>query len=167
VIAAVALVIGLEAPAAAHQIAHKISGSDLKSNSVTGKQVKESTLGVVPEAKTLPPLKWHKLVLKHGWSSVQGYRPAAYAVDAQGIVHFRGEITGGATGVTDTVAFTLPPNVAPPAAHDTVLPVWVGNGDVEYFIVIKGAFYPEADSPQGEINIQKFADLEEITYSSR
>jgi hypothetical protein len=52
-IAAVALVIGLTAPALAHEanvVAHKISGSDLKKNSVTGKQIKESTLATVPSA---------------------------------------------------------------------------------------------------------------------
>jgi hypothetical protein len=166
-VAAVALAIGLEAPAAAHQVAHKISGSELKANSVTGKQVKESTLGVVPEATSLPPLKWHKLVMQHGWESAQGYRRAAYAVDAQGIVHFRGAIDGGTHGVTDTVAFTLPANAAPPASHDMTLPVWVAAGDVEYFTVIKGDFYPEAGSGSGEINIAHFADLEGITYSAR
>jgi hypothetical protein len=35
----------------AHQVAHKISGSTIKPNTVTGKQVKESTLGIVPKAK--------------------------------------------------------------------------------------------------------------------
>jgi hypothetical protein len=53
-VAAVALVIGLTAPAVAHQakaVAHKISGSQLKKNSVTGKQIKESTLATVPKAR--------------------------------------------------------------------------------------------------------------------
>lgn len=65
-IAVVALVIGLEAPAMAHQvnvIAHEISGSSikphsiagnrLKNNTVTGAQVKESTLAAVPDASKL------------------------------------------------------------------------------------------------------------------
>jgi hypothetical protein len=55
-IAAAALVIGLTAPAVAHQAniaAHKISGSRLKNNSVTGKQIKESTLATVPNAAKL------------------------------------------------------------------------------------------------------------------
>jgi hypothetical protein len=166
-IAAVALVIGLEAPAAAHQVAHKISGSDLKPNSVTGKQVKESSLAVVPEARTLPPLKWHRLVMQNGWSSVVGDRPAAYAVDAQGIVHLRGEITGGTNGTTDNVAFTLPADAAPPATHDTTLPVAAANGFLEYFTIIKGDFYPEAYDGPGEAAIQSSANLEGITFSAR
>ncbi len=59
VVAVVALIVGLATPAAAHQvnvIAHKISGSQLKPNSVTGKQVKESTLATVPSAKNATEL---------------------------------------------------------------------------------------------------------------
>lgn len=59
-IAVVALVIGLEAPAMAHQVrvvAHQISGSSIKANTVTGKQVKESSLGVVPKAATADKAK--------------------------------------------------------------------------------------------------------------
>jgi hypothetical protein len=51
VVGVIALVIGLEAPALGHAgraVAHKISGSTIKPNTVTGKQVKESTLGIVP-----------------------------------------------------------------------------------------------------------------------
>jgi hypothetical protein len=54
-VAVIALVIGLEAPAMAHQVrvvAAKISGSQIKPDTVTGKQVKESTLGTVPKAAT-------------------------------------------------------------------------------------------------------------------
>jgi hypothetical protein len=114
-IAAVALVIGLEAPAAAHQIAHKISGSDLKPNSVTGKQVKESTLATVPkarEAKALPPLAWHRITtFFNNWEDYgHGTRPAASAVDAQGIVHFRGMVSGGLEG---NLAFGLPKRLLP------------------------------------------------------
>jgi hypothetical protein len=49
-VAAVALVVGLAAPAAAHETTHLISGASIKANSVTGKQVKESSLGPVPRA---------------------------------------------------------------------------------------------------------------------
>lgn len=52
-LAVVALVIGLDAPAMAHQVrtvSAKITGSSIKPDTVTGKQVKESTLGVVPKA---------------------------------------------------------------------------------------------------------------------
>jgi hypothetical protein len=124
-VAAVALVIGMEAPAMAHQVdvmarhisgttikAHSIPGDRLKNNTLTGTQIKESTLGTVPRARTLPPLVWHEITsFVHGWGNVgQGRLDAAYAVDAQGIVHFRGSISGGTSG---TLAFTLPASLLP------------------------------------------------------
>jgi hypothetical protein len=125
-IAVTALVVGLEAPAVAHQVnvaAHKISGSTLKPNSVTGKQIKESTLGVVPKAKTIPALKWHKLTLINSWVSVTPSRPASYAIDAQGLVHFKGEIEDG-TAFSES--FILPTPAAPTATLN--FPVYAGAG---------------------------------------
>jgi hypothetical protein len=129
-VAALALAIGLEAPAAAHQVAHKISGSSikehtvagdrLKDNTLTGKQIKESTLGQVPRAKTavtaarLPALVWHDITpaqFDNGWHNLaQDGRAAAWAVDAQGIVHLRGSVEGGTLGA---VAIKLPARIAP------------------------------------------------------
>jgi hypothetical protein len=112
-VAVVALVIGLEAPAMAHQVnvvAHKISGSQLKPNSVTGKQIKESSLGVVPKAAALTPLVWHKVKLINHWTNVNSERRAAYAIDAQGVVHLQGDIEGGDQF---TAAFKLPAAARP------------------------------------------------------
>jgi hypothetical protein len=88
----VALVIGLEAPAMAHQatvIAHKISGSELKNNSVTGRQIKESTLSTVPSAANA-----RKLAGKPG----SAYAPAA-AARASGLIKIP---TGGKSHVLFT-----------------------------------------------------------------
>ena len=125
---AAALVVGLAAPAGAHvvrQLAHRIDGSTIKkdsmpgnrivSNSVTGKQIVESTLGHVPyatkagTAAKLPPLVWHNLKLANGWSIVLGDRIPAYAVDAMGIVHLRGAMCCGTTAQ----AFSLPASARP------------------------------------------------------
>ena len=155
-VAVVALVIGLEAPAAAHQIAskvngstikkHSIAGNRLKNNTVTGKQVKESTLGVVPEAKTLPKLVWHKLALQNPWVaySTLYYDVPSYAVDAQGIVHLQGVLTGG---LSATIAFTLPKNARPDAFKWLTVNM---NGADEFgalFIDKKGFVEPDFPSP--------------------
>jgi hypothetical protein len=106
------LVVGLAVPAAAHEaavVAHTINGSSIKPNTITGKQVKESTLGTVPRAAALTPLVWHQLVLVHGWKNVAG-DPAGYAIDSQGLVHLRGQIHLGATFSS---AFSLPPSARP------------------------------------------------------
>jgi hypothetical protein len=111
-IGAAGLTLGLAMPAAAHDakaVAHKISGGSIKPNTVTGKQVKESSLGTVPRAKPLTPMTWHKLTLLHGWTSFAGAR-AEYAIDGLGQVHLRGQIKGGATFST---AFKLPPAARP------------------------------------------------------
>lgn len=170
-IAVVALVLGLTAPAMAHQAkvaATKISGHDLKPNSVTGKQIKESTLGIVPKAKTLPALKWHRIALQHGWKNISSEaRPAAYAVDAQGIVHLRGAITGGTTGVTDTVVFTLPKAASPPKDDDVYLPVnSVGVVEGGYLLVSDGSVFTEANSLAAETAVTNYASLEGITFSA-
>ncbi len=113
-VAVVGLVVGLALPAAARETKLIISGSQIKANTVTGKQVKESTLATVPKATLatkLPPLVWHPLALDAPWKSV-GFTnfAAGYAVDAQGIVHLRGAITGGEENQD---AFTLPADLTP------------------------------------------------------
>jgi hypothetical protein len=123
-----AFAVGLSAPAGADAVralAHKIDGASIKkdsmpgnritSNSVTGKQIDESSLGHVPyatkagTAAKLPPLEWHHLTLEHGWTAVLGDRTPKYAVDAEGIVHLQGAICCGST----SEAFTLPPSARP------------------------------------------------------
>lgn len=136
VIAIAAIVGGIASPVMTHGVAavvHRINGSSiarnsipgnrLRANTVTGKQVNESTLGAVPRADSLPPLRWHVLPLISPWVNSISTSPAAYAVDAQGIVHLRGTIHGGNS---DTEAFALPVSIA-------------GNRDFE--IGVTGAGY--------------------------
>jgi hypothetical protein len=82
-----------------------IPGNRLENNTVTGREVKESTLGIVPKAKQatvatrLPALKWHTVTtFELGWKSDIAAQPVGYAIDAQGIVHLRGVIAGGSSG---------------------------------------------------------------------
>jgi hypothetical protein len=123
---AAGIVVGLAMPAAAHQVSsvahkinggsiakHSISGNRLKSNTVTGAQLKESTLATVPSArlaKTLPPLVWHTLTLANGWHSAYSERPVSYTVDAQGLIHLKGDLT--CTSGCGT-AFTMPAHLRP------------------------------------------------------
>jgi hypothetical protein len=126
-IVAAALVIGLEAPAMAHQVnvaAHKISGTSiathsipgnrLKNNTLTGTQIKESTLGTVPRATTaskLPALVWHPLKLQNSWVTyTTAFRTPSYAIDAQGFVHLAGAIKDG---TSSSYAFILPAGARP------------------------------------------------------
>jgi hypothetical protein len=84
-VAAGGLVVGLAVPAAAREAGHLINGRSiavqsipgnrLMVNSLTGRQIKESTLGTVPTAtlaataSKLPPLKWHPVTLENGWQN--------------------------------------------------------------------------------------------------
>jgi hypothetical protein len=161
-IAAIALVIGLEAPAAAHQIAHKISGSQLKPNTVTGKQIKESTLGTVPRAtraRTLPALVWHPITtFENDWDNFQnGTYLAAYAVDAQGIVRLRGAIIGG----TQEAAFKLPKKLAGAAFLE--VPVQRAHGVGEFFLNPDGTV-DISTNPGDDNATNTLADLDGVSF---
>ncbi|MFZ0714565.1 hypothetical protein [Mycobacterium sp.] len=176
---AVGLVVGLAAPAAGREASHLINGASikehsiagdrLKANTVTGAQVKESTLGTVPKATTamkLPPLKWHAVTFAagSGWSNATtpGSRPAAYAVDAQGIVHLRGMITGGTYTLP---AFKLPPNVAP---SNLILDLpFVAYGGTEGSLLIEGGeVIPFAAQNGTTANVTTLTMLEGVTFDS-
>jgi hypothetical protein len=178
-IAAGGLVVGLAAPAAGREASHLINGSSikqhsiagdrLKNNTVTGAQIKESTLGTVPKAATatkLPPLKWHlvKFADGSGWTNATtpGNRPAAYAVDAQGIVHLRGAITGG---TYDLPAFKLPASVAP---SNLILDMpFVAYAGTEGSLLIQGGeVIPFAAQGGTPANVTTLTDLEGVTFDS-
>jgi hypothetical protein len=93
---------------------HSILGNRLKANTLTGAQIKESTLGKVPQAKLarkLPALVWHSVVLKDGWVSENSmYEQPGWAVDLQGVVHLRGFVSDGTVG---DAAFILPAKARP------------------------------------------------------
>lgn len=116
-----------------------LSGNRLRSHTLTGAQINLSRLGQVPAAvnathasiadtamtagtattagtaNALPPLNWTPLTLINNWTGNYpsgGARVPAVAVDAQGIVHLRGEITS-TTGTSPGVFAVLPAQFRP------------------------------------------------------
>jgi hypothetical protein len=130
VIAVAGVVAGLAMPAAARETRHLINGNTIKPNTVTGKQIKESTLGTVPtarEAASVPRLKWHALPLGAGWSNdgASVGRLASYAIDIQGLVHFKGEVhCASSCGVL----FVLPKAATPRVQLD--LPIYTNENNI-------------------------------------
>jgi hypothetical protein len=130
VIGVAGIIVGLAMPAAARETRHLINGNTIKPNTVTGKQIKESTLGTVPSARkaaSVPRLKWHALPLGAGWSNdgASADRLASYAIDIQGLVHFKGEVH---CATTCGVLFVLPKAAAPSVQLD--LPIYTNENNV-------------------------------------
>jgi hypothetical protein len=178
-IAAGGLVVGLAAPAAGREASHLINGSSikphsiagdrLKNNTVTGTQIKESTLSTVPRATTaakLGPLKWHPVTFEvgSGWhnATTEGARPAAYAVDAQGIVHLRGSISGGTYAIP---AFKLPASVAPANLQFNV-PFIAWGGTEGNLLIQGGQVIPFAAQGGTTANVTTLTMLEGVTFDS-
>jgi hypothetical protein len=173
----VGLVVGLAAPAAAAQATHLINGATiqnhtitrtkLKLNTLTGAQINESTLGVVPEARTLPPLVWHPITaFQNGWSNYSsGTRPAAYAIDAQGIVHLRGVIHAGTAGET---AFTLPATVLPPKTSTlTIYVLTTATNNAMAALALSWSGATPQNTPSASASaVSNYFNLEGISFAS-
>ena len=174
-----AFVVGLTAPAGAHAVralAQQIDGSSIKkdsmpgnrivSDSVTGKQIAESTLGHVPfatkagTAAKLSPLAWHKLTLGNGWSAISGDRPPAYAVDAQGIVHLRGAICCG----TSSEALSLPAS-ARPDKNAYLLVYSQGGYAAELAVLPSGKAYVYSGGGAPTTSTTGLTSLEGVTFA--
>jgi hypothetical protein len=162
--------VGLAAPAVGQAASKLINGKQLKANTVTGKQIKESTLGTVPHAKlatSLPPLVWHPLTLINGWTTYNAaaHRPA-YAIDAQGIVHLEGVIMGGPNPANDQVAaFVLPPAASPRTGSTIDLPVESQSGAVADLEVFKGGGYPTYAGSVTSTEVQSQFSLEGVSFA--
>jgi hypothetical protein len=154
-----ALVVGLAAPAAAQQAAHVINGKSIKNHTVTAKKLKNHTL----TAKQIKPLVWHPITtLENGWENFGTHeRPAAYAVDVQGITHLRGTIKGGASG---TAAFTLPARAVPHSV-DLNLACISDDGGRAADLVISGGSVTPRDAP-GSTGVTGLTSLEGITFAA-
>jgi hypothetical protein len=85
---------------------HSIPGNRLEHNTVTGLQIRERSLGVVPKASSLTPLHWVALhpIVDNGWHAGKGAAQPEIARDSQGIVHFRGAVLGD---LNDPIAFVV------------------------------------------------------------
>jgi hypothetical protein len=145
-----------------------LSGNRLRTDTVTGSQVKESTLGTVPSASraaianALPPLAWHSFTLTNGWSDYPNSRPAAWALDAQGIVHLRGAIYR-ATG-SATIFAAVPAAIRPPG--DLWLTADTVNATTGRLEILPQVGFDVQDSANGA-NAADFTSLDGITYSAK
>ncbi len=71
-------------------------------------------------------LQFRNLEPGDGWRTAPGSRPAAFAIDAQGVVHLRGGLENPGCSVI-CLPFVLPPEIRP-ANHDARLPVGLSVG---------------------------------------
>jgi hypothetical protein len=176
-IAAGGLVVGLAVPAAGREAnllingasiaKHSIAGNRLKANTLTGKQIKESSLGTVPRAKSLTKLVWHPITLENGWVSGSGgpppnYRSPAYAIDAQGLVHFRGTLEGGVAG---TYAFVLPKAAAPRAGLVIDTPMMASGGNAGFLLISSDGVAPSQGQATAA-DVEDLSVLEGITFDA-
>jgi hypothetical protein len=165
-----AFAVGLSAPAGADAVralAHKIDGASIKKDSMTGKQIDESTLGHVPyatkagTAAKLPPLEWHHLTLEHGWTAVLGDRTPKYAVDAEGIVHLQGAICCGST----SEAFTLPPS-ARPDENMYLMALASGAYVAQLAVQPSGKVFVQAGGGAPSTSTTSLTSLEGVTFAA-
>jgi hypothetical protein len=109
--------------------------------------------------KKLTRLVWHNLTLLNGWTNYQGTdRPPAFAVDAQGVVHFRGSLDGD--GTSNSQFATLPAGLRPVAT------VYLAADQCEaatgrIYIIPNGGVFVQ-DDPAGITC--SFTSLDGITY---
>jgi hypothetical protein len=183
-IAAAGLVVGLAVPAAARETGTLINGKSiaklstpgnrLENNTVTGREVRESTLGVVPRAKRAvvattavkvpaPPID--RLTLATGWSEFStGTRAASYSVDAQGYVHLEG-IIDALTGST-VEPFVMPVGARPDATINEPIEEEGGYvGRITISATGVAVIYNAPGAPQN--NDLKYTSLEGVTYPTR
>jgi hypothetical protein len=145
---------------------HSLSGDRLDNHTLTGTQINVKKLGTVPlatKAKTLPALTWHNLTLINGWSDYNGAgdkRTPAYAVDAQGIVHFRGAIDD--SGTFNDVVASLPKSIRPTSDVYVVVDTFVANTG-RLNILSDGTL--EVQDPGATHDTAAFTSLDGVTYA--
>lgn len=140
---------------------NSLSGNRLKNDTVTGKQVKESTLGPVKRAAqadkalTLPAVKKGALAFRAGWgASVFVQRTPRWVRDTQGFVHLEGAATRSSG--TDLVIAVLPAGVRP--SNDVYVPVYGDGGTAAYLQITNDGFVQLVDGPVS------FVSLEGVTF---
>ena len=162
-----------------------ITSSDVKNNTLTGSDIKESKLGTVPsattataaataahatnadnathattadKASTVPGLVFHPLALLNDWGNYNNNdRTPSYAVDTQGVVHFRGAISGGSS---DNI-FKLPAALTP----GSTVYLTSDEGDAttgRIYVYTDGNVYVEDDP--SDPGSSGFTSLDGLTY---
>jgi hypothetical protein len=165
--ATIGAVLGAPAAGFAASIAHKIDGSQIKHNSVTGTQIKESTLSAVPTAKTvkkLPALQWQPVTLINGWTSAHGVdvgRDPAVALSSEGIVYMRGSIA--AASPSDDIVFVMPTAMRPTTGA-VLVPVDESFANTGRLEVTPEGNVTVADDPEHDGTAKEYVSLEGISY---
>jgi hypothetical protein len=147
-----------------------VKGSKVANKSLTGSQINSSTLGTVPNAKhatsadKIPGLSFTPITLINGWTAVLGLRAPAYAVDAQGVVHFEGAMHR-TSGISNH-AFDMPVSLAPagPPGSNISLTADENNGATGRIAIGSDATVDVNDDPDHSGSGASFTSLEGITY---
>jgi hypothetical protein len=128
-----------------------LSGNRLRLHTVTGSEVAS--------------LHWHPLQLINGWTNYNGnVRAPAYAVDVQGVVHFRGAVHHPGTANTSMVFATVPVAVRPN------VDVWLTTNAVDATparLDLDHTGTLDAECPAGDSAARSFFNLDGVTYSPR
>lgn len=151
---------------------NSLSGNRLKNDSVTGKKIKESTLGKVPsaaKADSLPALVWHPITLTSSFTTFSTALyggPAMYAKDALGFVHLKGALHGATTDNRLQIG-TLPSGFRP--ADGGWVPLGVARGDynpyaASLWISPDGVLEVENDDGAGVGANNYFVSLEGVQF---
>ena len=115
---------------------HSLSANRLKTDTVTGRQVDESTLATVPHATLadqMPASTLQTVTLANPWTAGPD-RPLGFRKDPAGIVHLQGQV--GVAGIATAHMFDLPAGARP--AGPAYFAVSTGtNHDTPGIVVIR------------------------------
>lgn len=121
VIASIALFTALGGGAYA---AATVGPEDIEEGAVRGKHIASNAVG----PKKVANLRFRELELIEGSETIPGRRAPAFAVDAQGVVHLRGEIQNRTCDALICRAFELPARIRPPTLSDFLTADFGGSG---------------------------------------
>ena len=101
---------------------------------------------------------WTAATLSSGWANFGfGWADAGYMVDYNGVVHFRGLITGG-TMVNGDDILTVPPHLAPKPGH-LMFPVCGNTTNAQYLQLLTTGILEI-----GQVSSNGFLSLSSISY---
>jgi hypothetical protein len=118
-----------------------------------------ATAATVESQSPAAPVVWHKLKLINGWSyGGFGSFHAAYYVDANHVLHFRGSARMGNIG---SAAFRLPKGVRP--SHVLSLPIYASAGVQEMNILPNGNVIP-FDQTGTDSFVRDFTSFDGVSF---
>jgi hypothetical protein len=150
-----------------------VTAVKVKGGTLTGTQINASTLGTVPRAQSAqsadtlaPPEGWREVTdFLDGWENsmpiVGGHpEPVGFYKDKEGVVHLRGEVSGGSP---NTVIFRLPPGFRPAAGSFIEEPVaCFGGVRCPYEVNSVAITGPNFPSPVGDGAVLSPAETDNV-----